>query len=121
MAAPEPRRVTRREPMTMVVELTDGKEVLFEAHPLPWKQRNDLGDALVMMYSGQLTRLLAQSRDPEGNIVSGEANLWEATIDYPALLLLAYPKQDQKHLDALDFDGLVAVLEMALEVNGLER
>jgi hypothetical protein len=133
------RRVTRREPITVTVELNNGKEAVFEAKPLPWRKRLDLGDMLAKMYTAGFTAELQPLRDPESGAFLGvTGGLFEAAMDYPALFEICYteweitddgeivvknpPAKDvQRNFNSLDFDQIVEVLSANLVVNGLDR
>jgi hypothetical protein len=132
------RRVTRREPITVIVDSDDG-EVVFEAKPLPWRKRLDLGEALSRMYTAGFTAELQPMYDPESHALIGVAGgLFEAAIDYNALFILCYtewqandagdlivkndpPKKLASAFNSLDYDQIVEVLSANLAVNGLDR
>lgn len=118
--AVQTRSVTRREPIVITVD-TGGKEPLtFEAHPLPWRKRNDLGELLLQSYSNTLNQLVAGAQSGDG-IASMSVGLFEQGLDYLGLFAIAYPNVKESALDALDFDQMVEVLSAALEVNGFDR
>jgi hypothetical protein len=117
----EERRVTRREPVTTVVVLDNGKEATFAAVPLPWRKRIEYGEALNRMYSASFNQMLQGIRNDADELVGIEGTLFEASMDYPALFALGYPDRKVEELDALDFDQMIEVLHAVLTVNGLGR
>jgi len=135
--AAEDRRATRREPITVTVETTKGKTVQFVAKPIPWRKRNDLGDALISMYAVGLNGMATEMRDADGNLVGLESHLFESGLDYETLFSLGYAEYDVNDAGEivaqeipsalmgsfrmLDFDAQVEVCEAALTANSLER
>jgi len=123
-----PDRVTRHEPITTTV----GGHT-FEAVPLPWRKRNDVGEMLIRSYNDALGKLIAGVTDAEGNVIAIEGALFESLLDYDGLYALMYsPRDDTGTLtgldkkqtaafEALDFDSMIDVLAAGLTVNGLER
>ena len=107
------RRVTRHEPITTVVEI-DGKDVTFVAKPLPWRKRNDLGEALLRMFGDALDKVVQAGMDKQGMLI-------DAVFDYGTVWVLAYPDGKKADFEALDFDEMVEVLTAGLLVNGLDR
>lgn len=118
-SGPADERVkSRREPIEVVV----GKR-LFVAKPLPWRRRNELGEAIVRSYTAVLQQSInaATSKDAEGNDQI-DLHFGEGQIDYEGIIKLAFPDQKADAFDELTYGELVDdVLEAALVVNGLER
>lgn len=135
--AVEERRATRHEPITVSVTTIKDKLATFVAKPLPWRKRNDFGDALIMQYTVGINGMARDLRDEEGNITGLESHLFESVIDYESLFMFGYsdwdvddngelvatepPKEQMGAFRLLDFDGQLEVLEAALAVNSLER
>lgn len=114
-----PDTKTRREPIAIKIGTHS-----FVAAPLPWRKRNDLGEAIVQSYGKALQQSIFStgSKDADGNEII-DFHFGEASIDYEAVIKLAYPDgPDMEAFDSLTFGQLVdEVLEAALVVNGLER
>lgn len=113
------RRVTRREPITVKVDV-EGQETTFLAHPLPWKQRNDFGNLVLSEYSDAITRLLDKEEE-DGVVKRLTPKLFESVMDYPKLFAVGFAGVQESDFEKLDFDQMLVVLGAALEVNGLER
>lgn len=108
---------TRREPIVVKFEKST-----FVAEPLPWRKRNDLGEAIVQSYGAALQQSLASTvTDADGN-EQIDLHFAEAQIAYDKIIPLAFPGNDAADFADLPFEVLVdEVLEAALVVNGLER
>lgn len=108
---------TRREPIVVKFE-----KLTFVASPLPWRKRNDLGEAIVKSYGAALQRsLTSTTKDADGNEVI-DFHFSESGIAYDKIIPLAFPDQNEADFADLPFEVLVdEVLEAALVVNGLER
>lgn len=137
MAEERKHVVSRREPITTTVTLADGREVQFAAREIPrWRARNDFANEVVLQYTAAMNEWL-HSVMTEDNEVLLQGQAFEAVIDYGRLFHLAYGNYEQyepqnktviapppelaKAFEELDFDGMIAVLNAALEINGLER
>jgi hypothetical protein len=132
------RMATRREPITVTVDIGASKPVEFVAKPLPWTKRNDVGDAVNLMYGAALTHELQATRDEEGNLTALQGGLFEKGMDYRGLFVLGYseydvdddgevsvkaepPKSLMGAFNRLEFDQMIEVLTAVLDVNGLDR
>lgn len=109
----ERRRAARREPIT--VELDSGDE--FEAHPLPWMDRNELGNEILKQYNN-LTNLAIQSYVNEQGTPQLSIMLNDKLEDPEAVLKLAYPGVE---LPTLTWPEILELIYAACEVNGLEH
>lgn len=139
MAADQsPRRATRREPIEVPTELPDGSEVVFTAKPMPWRLRADFGELINKQFTGAINKALEAVRDESGQFTGLEGELVERNIDYPGIFVFAFttykvsedgsiesePPSERDHAifsNLLEFDQMIAILDAALEVNGLER
>lgn len=113
----ERRQAHRRVPI--LVEVEDGKT--FEAHPLPWQDRNDFGNALVQQNAKAANEAVKLYVDPESNIPELTAKLYERAGDPIALLKMAYPKVKPAEYTGLTWRQLIELLLAALEVNELKH
>jgi hypothetical protein len=137
MAEERKHVVSRREPITTTVVQADGTEIAFKAHEIPrWRARNDLANEVVHQYTNAMNGWLHSVQvDNDEILLQGDA--FEALIEYDKLFLMGYgsydaydPKDKQitpppadlgEAFERLDFAGMIAVLNAALEINGLER
>lgn len=134
---PEERTVvvSRREPVTTVVEMGDEK-LKFDAYEIPrWRGRNDLANELVKQYAKAMNEWL-HTTEIDGEVLL-EGNAFEEIIDYDQLFILCYGSYNNytkdsrevlppdpaliEQFERLNQPAMVAVLSGALEVNGLER
>lgn len=128
----EDRRATRHEPITTTVLLRSGKELSFIATPAPWRERNDLGEAVLKMYTAAMNNLINTSINADST-VSIEGSLFESQMNYDELYALTYGPRDENDkllpltkeqkadFTRIDFDSMIDVLEAGLIVNGLDR
>lgn len=113
----ERRQVNRREPI--VAETSQGD---VEVHPLPWRQRNDLGDFVITSYIKSLNAVVsALSVTEEGQLKQAEGRFEDQHFDWGGALELAFPSEAQEKLNKLQFDELQSLLCISLEINGLEN
>lgn len=115
----EQRRVSR--PSTINIEVITGDSAArsFEAKPLPWRARNDLGDEVVQQYLNALNEGMRQIG--EGTDAKLIGKLMEAMIDYDKLFTISYPQGSVEYFHELTFTQMMEVLNAALEVNLLGR
>lgn len=128
------RVVSRREPIITVVDLGDEK-LEFVAHEIPrWRARNDFGNFIVQKYTEAMNSFVHV--EPVGDDFLLRGQLFEKALDYGSMFRWAYGSYDSytdetpepeppsaellAAFEKLDWDGAIAVLEAALEVNGLE-
>lgn len=111
----ERRQVHRREPIIVVMD--DGKE--FEARPLPWLQRNDLGNEIVTQNARVINEFVKVWVDESSGLPQLEASFHEKLTDIFAVIALAYPTEDVTKLSELTHDELLELVYAALEVNSL--
>jgi len=111
----ERRQVHRREPITIVMD--DGKE--FEARPLPWLQRNDLGNEIVTQNARVINEFVKVWVDESSGLPQLEASFHEKLTDIFAVIALAYPSVEVNQLSKLTQDELLELVYVALEVNSL--
>lgn len=112
---------SRRTPVVVDVVGTDGKDHKFEAVPLAWRDRNQLGALMVQEYTNATNKAITFDRDEAGTVTGVHIQFAETLIDYPNILALAFPKYKAPDFDICDFQSLIEVLTAALKVNGLER
>lgn len=111
----ERRQVHRREPIVLSME--NGRE--FEAKPLPWLQRNDLGDEIVTQNAKVINDFVSVWIDSESGVPQLEAKFHEKLTDPVAVIQRAYPSVDKAELEGLTFDEILELIYAALEVNHL--
>ena len=113
----ERRRPHRREPIIVEVRGVD-----WEAHPLPWMDRNDLGDEILKQYSESLNQAFKAMTDPGTNAVQVELKLSDKLLDPHTVVLMAYPQMvdREEDLKQYDWDELRELIYAALEVNHQE-
>lgn len=138
MADLRERKTTRREPISITAELANGDEHKFDAKPLPWRVRNDLGEAINAMYANALNLEIRALTDDDGNVTGLQGSMFEKVMDYPGLFIFAFSeweiddageakakkppsKADTAAFNQIDFDQMIEVLVAALDVNGLDR
>lgn len=113
---PERRRVVRREPI--IIETDNGE---FEAHPLPWQQRNDLGDLLIQTYVASVSAMVGAIRmDAETGQVAG-GHLDDKVFDWAGLLALGFPSVESREFDKLDIFEMRELVKASLEINDLDH
>jgi hypothetical protein len=110
----ERRRVHRREPIE--VEFDNGRVVVVS--PLPWLQRNDMGDEIIVQFAELTNRAVSVFVDPETNLPKLEAVLGEKLVDYQKILAMCVPDED---CSTLDYSEVLELIYASLEVNGLEN
>lgn len=113
----ERRHVHRREPIEVEVEGIG----IFIARPLPWMDRNDLGDEIVRQATESVNQAVRLYTDPELNLPQLEAKLDEKLVDPVAVLKKAFPDADESLFPMLAWEEMKAIIETSLEVNALER
>jgi hypothetical protein len=111
----ERRQAHRRLPI--FVEVEGGK--VFEAHPLPWQDRNDFGSAVVQQNAKSANEAVRLYVDPDTSIPELTAKLYERAGDPIALLKMAYPNVKPVEYKDLTWRQLIELLRAALEVNEL--
>lgn len=97
----------------------------FEAKPLPWRKRNELGRVIAENYTKAiLAGRMDVHENPDGT-QRIDFSFSESAIDYDAILALMYPENkvgEEGDFEALDFRDLIdKVMDASLVVNGLER
>lgn len=107
----ERRQAHRREPIEMEVR----GEVL-EARPLPFTDRNDLGNEIMSQYAGLLNDQMKSYADPDGT-PRLELFLNDKISDPVGILKLAYPHVDESFLQKLEPDEVFDLIYASLEVN----
>lgn len=109
----ERRQVARQQPLE--VEVWDGR--VYEAHPLPWLERNDLGNEILRRYNESFNEAIQAYTDPEG---TARLNvLLEDKIKEPLeILKLAYPKDS---FEGLHWPEIFELIYASLEVNNLNQ
>lgn len=115
----ERRQVHRREPI--IVELDNGRE--FEARPLPWLKRNELGNEIVTQgveKVNDFVRMYVEETDIGTSIPQLEMSFIDRLKDYPKILGMAYPQQPPEDFEDLSFEEIIELLVAALEVNKLD-
>lgn len=113
------RQVHRREPIIIVLD--DGRE--FEARPLPWLKRNELGNEIVtqgVAKVNEFVRMYVEETDAGKSIPQLEMTFIDRLADYPKVLGMAYPQYELTWFDELSFEEVLELLGAALEVNKLE-
>lgn len=113
----ERRQVHRREPIE--VELDNGQ--IFVAKPLPWMQRNDLGNEILRQNTEAVNEAVRLYTDPETNLVQIETKLAEKLKDPISILRMSYPENDVLDYSILEYGELTQLLLVALEVNQLDH
>lgn len=113
----ERRQVHRREPILVVMD--DGRE--FEARPLPWLQRNDLGDEIVTQNARVINEFVKVWVDDTSGIPQLEAKFHEKLTDVFAVIAIGYPTEDVTKLSDLTHEELLELIYASLEVNLLEH
>ncbi|HET7712989.1 MAG TPA: hypothetical protein VFK94_00055, partial [Patescibacteria group bacterium] len=92
----------------------------FEAHPLPWMKRNDLGNEIMRQYS-ELLNSSMRAYTSEDTSPQLELYLNDKVQDPIQLIKLGYPSwRDEDFLNDLDYDELLELIFASLEVNRLE-
>jgi hypothetical protein len=115
----ERRQVHRREPI--IIELDGGRE--FEARPLPWLKRNELGNEVVsqgVSRVNEFVRMYVEETDVGKVIPQLEMTFVDRLSDYPKILRMAYPQYEDSLFDDLSFEEILELIGAALEVNKLE-
>jgi hypothetical protein len=115
----ERRQVHRREPI--IVELDGGRE--FEARPLPWLKRNELGNEIVTQGVGRVNefvRMYVEENDVGKVIPQLEMTFIDRLSNYPKILQMAYPQYEATLFDDLSFEEILELIGASLEVNKLE-
>lgn len=112
---PERRQAHRREPIIVEVR---GEDV--EARPLPWPQRNDLGNAIVHEYQEVFNSSLRAFVDPGSVVPRIEMELNDKIKNPDALVKMAYPHLPEDKIVSWDWQELRELLFAALDVNELE-
>jgi hypothetical protein len=112
----ERRRVTRHEPITTETRFGD-----LVAEPLPWRQRNDLGDLVIQTYVNSITAMQGAFRIDEetGKPVGGTFD--DKAIDWDGLLSVAYPNTPKEDIEKLDIYELRTSMCSSLEVNDMSH
>lgn len=110
----ERRQATRREPIEVEV-----RDKVFEAHPLPWQQANDLGNEIVRQNAeaaNAAVRMYVQDDIPQLELA-----LQTKISDWNIVLLVAYPNHESVDFMGFDIDECAALILASLEVNHLEH
>lgn len=108
----ERRQAHRREPI--IVEIR-GEDV--EVHPLPWTQRNDLGNALIVQYTDMLNSTMKSYVDPDTSAPQLSMYLNDKLSDPLALINLGIPELEVK--DEWEYPELYELIYAILDVNDL--
>jgi hypothetical protein len=109
---PERRQAHRREPIVVEVR---GEDV--EARPLPWIQRNDLGNAVIGQYTSMLNSTMRSYVNPKTNAPELQMYLNDKLGDPVEILNMAYPGLDIR--DEWEWPELYELIYAALDVNEL--
>lgn len=121
MAADTDRRITRQDPITVVVDIGDGKELSLTAVPLPWRKRNDLADLILNSSNQAFNNLVAIASGDADVPTTMNTSFYDSQMDYAGILVFCYPDVKQDDLDQLSFDQIIEVIDAALHLNGLDR
>ena len=123
----ERRQAHRREPIEIEV-----RDRVLEAHPLPWLQRNDLGNELISQYTEMFNSALRSYVDPDTSAPQIENALHDKLTDPITIIkagLTVYPDEDGKEpyctvedefLQKLEWSELREIIYTILDVNELE-
>lgn len=113
----ERRQVHRREPIE--TELDNGE--VFVASPLPWMDRNDLGDAIVREGMDAFNEGINLWMDPKTKAPQIEM-IFREKIKVPLpILRMMYPGVEDAKYQGLVKEELVALMLASTEVNGLQH
>lgn len=113
------RLVHRREPI--IIEIDSGR--VFEARPLPWLKRNELGNEIVsqgVAKVNEFVRMYVEETDLGKAVPQLEMTFVDRLGDYPKIMGMAYPHEDPSSFDDLSFEELLELIGAALEVNKLD-
>jgi len=108
----ERRQAHRREPI--IVEI---REEEVEARPLPWIQRNDLGNAVIEQYTAMLNSTMRSYVNPETKVPELQMYLNDKLGNPIEILSMAYPNLDIK--DEWEWPEIYELIYAALDVNEL--
>lgn len=111
---PERRQAHRREPIIVEVRGVD-----LEARPLPWLQRNDLGNAVIRQYTEMMNSTMRSYVNPETNAPELEMYLNDKLQDPIEIIQLGYPDMEIK--PEWEYPELYDLIYAALDVNDLEH
>lgn len=109
----ERRQVARQGPIE--VEVLDG--TVFEAHPLPWLERNDLGTEILVQYQEVTNEAIRAYVDPEG-VPQLDLLLNDKLKDPVKVLKIAYPNADDGAFDKLTWPEILELIYAACDING---
>ena len=110
------RQVHRRKPIVLTTE--EGRE--FIARPLPWQQRNDLGQEVLQQNVAATNEAVRLIHD-EAGVAQVEARLSEPLSDPLEVLKKGYPQSRPQDFEGLSYDELFDLIHATLDVNHLER
>lgn len=115
----ERRRAHRREPIE--VEIRDR---VLEARPLPWMERNDVGNEIVQQYTTLFNSTLrAITGEKDGSqTVEVSMSLNDRISDPVKIVQMMYREQveDNEWLYDLDYEELLELIYAGLDANRLE-
>lgn len=113
----ERRQAHRREPIEVEV-----RERVFEAHPLPWLRRNNLGNEIMSQYADLLNSSLRAVQDGEDENAAPRLEMYlnDKISDPVEILRMGYPNEDVSAYEDLDYDEIMELIYATLEVNQLE-
>lgn len=112
----ERRQAHRRETITVV--LTTGKE--FEAVPLKWLDRNDLGNEIIRQSQEMLNETMKLYVDAVSGAPQVDMMLDTKLSDFPKVLMMAYPGTKRTDYEGdVYYEDLLELIYAALDVNSL--
>lgn len=114
---PDRRQVHRREPIVVVVM----DETEFEALPLPWLARNDMGNEILSQSAELTNESLRLYVDPDSQAPQLEMKLNEKLSDPIKILLMAYPGKKRADFERLNVWEVTELILASLDANQLEN
>jgi hypothetical protein len=107
------RQVARQGPIE--VEVLDG--TVYEAHALPWLERNDLGAEILQQYQEVTNSAIKAYVDPDG-VPQLDLLLNDKLKDPVKVLKLAYPHVEDGAFDKLTWPEILELIYAACDING---
>lgn len=111
------RQIHRRTPITLVFD--NGSEII--ARPLPWMQRNDLGQEIINQNTEAVNDAVRLMMDEESNLPQLELRLSNKLANPLQVLRVGYPDVESNFYSELSFTDITEALLALLEVNQLEH